>query len=174
MGADGEGTHERVQAHLRELIEPKINEHRGRIVKNTGDGFPAEFASVVEAVRIGATPSGQDDQHDPIPLFVDQAAVGDGLDYAGSGLGTIAGRRNISHDPPASRSNSSAAPCSSLCFAIGIRPRVSPCLPSRLKKLNASLNLACPVTLLPGIIIGRDHRFVSGSLQPVCEPSVPL
>jgi adenylate cyclase len=53
MGADEEGTHERLKAHLRELIEPKIAEHRGRIVKNTGDGFLAEFASVVDAVRCG-------------------------------------------------------------------------------------------------------------------------
>jgi class 3 adenylate cyclase len=51
MGADEEGTHERLQAHLRELIDPKISEHRGRVVKNTGDGFLAEFASVVDAVR---------------------------------------------------------------------------------------------------------------------------
>jgi class 3 adenylate cyclase len=51
MGADEEGTHERLQAHFRELINPKINEHRGRIVKNTGDGLLAEFASVVDAVR---------------------------------------------------------------------------------------------------------------------------
>jgi adenylate cyclase len=51
MGSDEEGTHERLQAHLRELIERKIAEHRGRIVKNTGDGFLAEFASVVDAVR---------------------------------------------------------------------------------------------------------------------------
>jgi TolB-like protein/Tfp pilus assembly protein PilF len=51
MGADEEGTHERVQAHLRELVEPKIREHRGRIVKTTGDGVLAEFASVVDAVR---------------------------------------------------------------------------------------------------------------------------
>ena len=51
MGADEEGTHERLKAHLRELVEPKIAEHRGRIVKNTGDGFLAEFASVVDAVR---------------------------------------------------------------------------------------------------------------------------
>jgi class 3 adenylate cyclase len=51
MGADEEGTHERVQAHLRELIEPKIAGRRGRIVKNTGDGFLAEFASVVDAVK---------------------------------------------------------------------------------------------------------------------------
>jgi adenylate cyclase len=51
MGADEEGTHERLKAHLRELVEPKIAEHQGRIVKNTGDGFLAEFASVVDAVR---------------------------------------------------------------------------------------------------------------------------
>ena len=51
MGADEEGTHERLQAHLRELVEPKIREHRGRTVKNTGDGFLAEFPSVVDAVR---------------------------------------------------------------------------------------------------------------------------
>src|SRR5215467_6070251 len=51
MGADEEGTHERLQAHFRELVNPKITEHRGRVVKNTGDGFLAEFASVVDAVR---------------------------------------------------------------------------------------------------------------------------
>jgi TolB-like protein/class 3 adenylate cyclase len=54
MGADEEGTHGRLQAHLRELVDPKIGEHRGRIVKNTGDGFLAEFASVVDAVRCAA------------------------------------------------------------------------------------------------------------------------
>jgi TolB-like protein/class 3 adenylate cyclase/Tfp pilus assembly protein PilF len=51
MGADEEGTHERLKAHLRELVDPKIAEHRGRTVKNTGDGFLAEFTSVVDAVR---------------------------------------------------------------------------------------------------------------------------
>jgi class 3 adenylate cyclase len=39
MEADEEGTHERLKAHLRQLVEPKIKEHRGRIVKNTGDGM---------------------------------------------------------------------------------------------------------------------------------------
>jgi adenylate cyclase len=51
MGADEEGTHERLRAHLRELVDPKIVEHRGRTVKNTGDGLLAEFPSVVDAVR---------------------------------------------------------------------------------------------------------------------------
>jgi len=51
MGMDEEGTHERLKAHLGELVNPKIREHRGRIVKNTGDGFLAEFGSVVDGVR---------------------------------------------------------------------------------------------------------------------------
>jgi adenylate cyclase len=51
MGTDEEETHERVKAHMAQLVDPKIEEHRGRIVKNTGDGFLAEFASVVDAVR---------------------------------------------------------------------------------------------------------------------------
>jgi TolB-like protein/class 3 adenylate cyclase/Flp pilus assembly protein TadD len=54
MGADEEGTHARLQAHRRELVEPKISEHSGRIVKTTGDGMLAEFASVVDAVRCAA------------------------------------------------------------------------------------------------------------------------
>src|SRR6266478_9870435 len=54
MGLDEEGTHERLKTHLRDLVAPKIKEHRGRIVKNTGDGFLAEFASVVDAVRCAA------------------------------------------------------------------------------------------------------------------------
>jgi class 3 adenylate cyclase len=54
MGADEEGTHERLKAHLRELVDPKIKEHRGRTVKNTGDGMIVEFSSVVDAVRCAA------------------------------------------------------------------------------------------------------------------------
>ena len=51
MGADEEGTYERLKAHLAELVHPKITERRGRVVKNMGDGLLAEFASVVDAVR---------------------------------------------------------------------------------------------------------------------------
>jgi TolB-like protein len=51
MGEDEEGTLERLKAHRRELIDPKISEHRGRIVKTTGDGILIEFPSVVDAVR---------------------------------------------------------------------------------------------------------------------------
>ena len=54
MGIDEEGTHERLKAHHRQLVEPKIREHRGRIVKTTGDGMLVEFPSVVDAVRCAA------------------------------------------------------------------------------------------------------------------------
>jgi adenylate cyclase len=51
MGADEEGTLRQLKAHRKELVDPKINEHRGRIVKTTGDGMLVEFVSVVDAVR---------------------------------------------------------------------------------------------------------------------------
>src|SRR5258708_7931124 len=51
MGADEEGTLERLKVLRRELLDPKITEHPGRIVKTTGDGLLVEFASVVNAVR---------------------------------------------------------------------------------------------------------------------------
>ena len=51
MGADEEGTLAALKALRRELADPKIKEHHGRIVKTTGDGLLIEFASVVDAVR---------------------------------------------------------------------------------------------------------------------------
>src|SRR5215813_7544699 len=51
MGADEEGTLDRLKAHRRKLTDPKIKEHHGRIVKTTGDGSLVEFPSVVDAVR---------------------------------------------------------------------------------------------------------------------------
>jgi adenylate cyclase len=51
MGADEEGTLARLNAHRREFLEPKVAEHRGRIVKRTGDGILIEFGSAVDAAR---------------------------------------------------------------------------------------------------------------------------
>ena len=51
MGVDEEGTLRRLNATRRDLIDPKISEHRGRLVKTTGDGFLVEFASAVDALR---------------------------------------------------------------------------------------------------------------------------
>jgi len=54
MGTDEAGTLSRLRAHRRELIDPNIAEHKGRIVKTTGDGMLVEFPSVVEAVSCAA------------------------------------------------------------------------------------------------------------------------
>ena len=51
MGLDEEGTLAALKSHRRELIDPAIGEHRGRLVKTTGDGLLVEFGSVVDAVR---------------------------------------------------------------------------------------------------------------------------
>jgi adenylate cyclase len=51
MGVDEVGTRARFNAHLKELIEPVIADHRGRIVKTMGDGLLVEFASIVDAVQ---------------------------------------------------------------------------------------------------------------------------
>ncbi|MBV8763774.1 MAG: adenylate/guanylate cyclase domain-containing protein [Hyphomicrobiales bacterium] len=51
MGADEEGTLVALKAHRRELVDPLIAQHEGRIVKTTGDGLLIEFASIVDAVR---------------------------------------------------------------------------------------------------------------------------
>ena len=51
IGADEEGTLNRLRSIRAELIDPKIGEHHGRIVKTTGDGLLVEFSSVVDALR---------------------------------------------------------------------------------------------------------------------------
>src|SRR5260221_7646574 len=51
MGLDEEGTYNGLKAHCDELVGPEVQQHRGRVIKYTGDGFLAEFSSVLDAVR---------------------------------------------------------------------------------------------------------------------------
>ena len=68
MGADEEGTLERLKALRADLIDPNIAEHHGRIVKTTGDGLLVEFASVVDALRCATEwQSGMADRNGPVP-----------------------------------------------------------------------------------------------------------
>src|SRR5580765_7968122 len=68
MGADEEGTLARLKEHRRELTDPQLAEHHGRIVKTTGDGLLVEFASIVDAVRCAvAVQPGMADRNDGVP-----------------------------------------------------------------------------------------------------------
>ena len=68
MGVDEEGTLARLNAHRREFLEPKVAEHRGRVVKRTGDGILIEFASAVDATRFAAEiQRGMSERNAPVP-----------------------------------------------------------------------------------------------------------
>jgi len=68
MSSDEEGTLIRLKSHRRELIDPKIAEHNGRIVKTTGDGLLVEFASVVDAMRCAVeVQRGMADRNSDVP-----------------------------------------------------------------------------------------------------------
>jgi adenylate cyclase len=51
MGADEVGTLEALKAHRRDVVDPAIADHKGRIVKTTGDGLLVEFSSAVDAIN---------------------------------------------------------------------------------------------------------------------------
>ena len=68
MGEDEAGTLARLRTHRRELINSKVAEHRGRIVKTTGDGILIEFPSVVEAVACAvAVQQGMEERNSGTP-----------------------------------------------------------------------------------------------------------
>src|SRR5260370_19350404 len=99
MGADEEGTLAHLKSFRNELVEPKITEHRGHIVKTTGDGLLVEFASAVDAVRCAAeiqrgmaAPNADGAQDNPIKFRIgvhvgdiiidDNDIFGDGVNIA--------------------------------------------------------------------------------------------
>jgi class 3 adenylate cyclase len=100
MGADEEGTHERLKTHLRQLIDPMIKEHRGHIVKNTGDGMLAEFASVIDAMRCAAEvqrgmidrePEVSDERRIRFSIGINLGdVIADGCDIFGDGVSVAA------------------------------------------------------------------------------------
>ena len=108
MGADDEGTLHALKVHRKELVDPKITEHRGRIVKTTGDGILVEFVSVVDAVRCAVDiQRGMGDRNANVPVdkriqFRIGINVGDiiidGGDIFGDGV-NVAARLEALADP---------------------------------------------------------------------------
>jgi adenylate cyclase len=179
MGADEEGTHERVQAHLRELVDPKIREHHGRIVKNTGDGLLAEFASVVDAVRCAGE--------------IQRAMAGRDLDLAderrlrfriGVNLGdVIADGGDIYGDGVniAARLEGLAAP-GGICVSGTVRDHIGDRLPYAFEDMGEQSvkNISRPVrvyALRPGGTVGSatvSASFTTSSSPPVAAPRLSI
>jgi adenylate cyclase len=85
IGIDEEGTLAQLKALRKTLFDPKITDHRGRIVKNTGDGALVEFASVVDAVRCAVEiQRGMAEQNIDVPQVkrIEFRIGGDGVNIA--------------------------------------------------------------------------------------------
>jgi adenylate cyclase len=107
MGTDEEGTLSRLNAHRREFLEPKVADHRGRIVKRTGDGVLIEFASAVDAVRCSVEIQlGMVDRNASVPqdkrielrigIHIGDVIIEDG-DIFGDGVNIAARLEGIAH-----------------------------------------------------------------------------
>ena len=156
MGEDEEGTLARLQAHRRNLVDPKIAEYRGRIVKTTGDGLLVEFGSVVDAVRCAAEiQRGVLDRDRDVPearrmrfrIGVNLGdVIVDGGDIFGDGVNVAA------------RLEALAAP-GGVCVSHTVRDQIHDKLPYRLDDLGEQFvkNIARPVrayALSPETVVG--------------------
>jgi adenylate cyclase len=179
MGADEEGTHERLRAHLRELVDPKIKDHRGRTVKNTGDGLLAEFASVVDAVRcavevqramIDREAGVPEDRRIRFRIGINLGdIIVDGDDIFGDGV-NVAARLEALAEP------------GGICVSGTVRDHVGDRLPYAFEDLGEQSvkNIARPVrvyALRPEAIAGLPVAVISPAVsisQPIVAPRLSI
>jgi TolB-like protein len=144
MGADEEKTLAALKSHRRELIDPLIDQHRGRIFKTTGDGMLIEFASVVDAMRCAVVVQrGMEDRNANLPeverirfrigINLGDVMVDEG-DMFGDGVNVAA------------RIEALAAP-GEICVSYSVREQVGEKLPIRFTDLgeHGVKNIARPV-----------------------------
>ena len=168
MGEDEEGTLSRLKAHRRDLIDAKIAEYRGRIVKTTGDGMLVEFGSVVDAVRCaaeiqrGMLDRNRDLQENRRIRFRIGINLGDvivdGEDIFGDGV-NVAARLEALAEP------------GGVCVSHTVRDQIHDKLPYRLDDLGERFvkNIACPVraySLSPKTVVGLPATSVSRVVTP--------
>jgi adenylate cyclase len=157
MGADEEKTLAVLKGHRRELIDPLIDQHRGRIFKTTGDGMLIEFASVVDAVRCAVVvQQGMEDRNANLPdsericfrvgINLGDVMVDEG-DMFGDGVNVAA------------RIEALAAP-GEICVSASVREQVGEKLPIRFADLgeHGVKNIARPV---------RVYRVEKGAEPPI-------
>ena len=157
MEADEEGTLAALKGHRRELIDPLITQHQGRIVKTTGDGMLIEFASVVDAVRCAVVvQQGMEDRNANIPegqrirfrvginlgdIIIDEGDIfGDGVNVA-------------------ARIEALAAP-GEICVSASVREQVGEKLPIGFADLgeHGVKNIARPVRVYRVVEKGAEAR----------------
>ena len=173
MSADEEGTHARLRAHLRQLVDPKIREHGGRTVKNTGDGMLAEFPSVVDAVRCaGEIQYGMIDRNADVPednriSFRIGVNLGDVIvepqDIFGDDV-NIAARLEALAEP------------GGICISRAVRDRIGERLPYSFEDIGKQSvkNIAHPVHVYRIRFKGEAKALPTGTLDTVPNPPLPL
>jgi adenylate cyclase len=180
MGADEESTHHRLRAHFAELVEPKISEHNGRTVKNTGDGLLAEFPSVVEAVRcaveiqrgmIGREPEVREERRIRFRIGVNLGdVIAEDNDIFGDGV-NVAARLEALAEP------------GGICISRTVRDQIRDKLPYSLEDLGEQTikNIARPVRVyrlgvgaLTGLSAEPPAAAAKAPLQLPDKPSVAV
>jgi adenylate cyclase len=173
MEADEESTHERLKTHFEQLINPKITEHRGRVVKTTGDGVLVEFTSVVDAMwcaaevqrgMIDREPAVTDERQIRFRIGVNLGdVIAEGGDIFGDGV-NVAARLEALAEP------------GGICVSRMVRDQIRDKLPYPLEDMGEQSvkNIARPVrvyTLRPSAI--ADLPASSGPLAtPISQPVV--
>ena len=179
MGADEEKTLAVLKSHRRELIDPLIDQHRGRIFKTTGDGMLIEFASVVDAVRYAVVMQrGMEDRNANLPeserirfrigINVGDVMVDEG-DMFGDGVNVAA------------RIEALAAP-DEICVSASVREQVGEKLPIGFADLgeHGVKNIARPVRVyrveksIKPLAGGADDRRTPPLALPEEGPSVAV
>ena len=166
MGSDEEGTLAALKNHRRELIDPLIAQHRGRIFKTTGDGILIEFASVVDAVRCAVVmQQGMEDRNASLPeLARIRFRVGinrgdviiDEGDIFGDGV-NVAARLQALAEP------------GEVCVSASVREQIGEKLPIGFADLGAHgvKNIARPVRVYRVERRAEAHPSVAGDLAAV-------
>jgi class 3 adenylate cyclase/TolB-like protein len=179
MGADEEGTHERLKAVRRQLMDPKITEHHGRIVKTTGDGLLVEFASVVDAMRCAAEvqrgmidrePEATDERQIRLRIGINLGdVIADGDDIFGDGV-NVAARLEALAEP------------GGICISRTVRDHIRDKLPYPLEDMGerSVKNIARPVrvyALRPEAVVDLPASSVllaTPVSQPVAAPRLSI
>ena len=179
MGADEEKTLAVLKSHRRELIDPLIDQHRGRIFKTTGDGMLIEFASVVDAVRCAVVvQKGMEDRNTNLPererirfrigINLGDVMVDEG-DMFGDGVNVAA------------RIEALAAP-GEICVSASVREQIGEKLPIGFADFgeHSVKNIARPVRVyrvekaIEPLAGGADDRGTPPAALPEDGPSVAV